>query len=1344
MKAKFGLAFGLSLLFAQGFLNEPLYFQGKLGSFAKKSASAYKSLLKKGLRPEEAHGAVGVAQALALAEAHQYALAESLLQQFSFIPRGEATPELRLRYFWTRARILRGLGRLKESEEMLRQAQPYTQQPWEKALLNLEQAENALHLGQLSAAQTYLNTSSGLESFPPPYGGYLKARAAYLGYWLAWERGYWDSLPAAFPPFPPSNHLRRYQSEYAYLLAEAAFFQGDRQKARKYLSQSRRFARRTFQKGRDLALRARTRLLLDEFQHASRRSYERRLRKMNSIIGAYKARKVPLTYPAIEGLEHVGYITRLTRRENLYENLLSLSLQGAQGLLLLRLQRQVAAVGRLRGRQSIALGYATQSVLRAEEFLPTPALDQALSLAELGTTYLAFFRPQQADSAYAQVRRLLSALGDPVGPRTFSLWEVLAQHTLRRGYYSQAETLLIYQKTAYERLLPKPQTNPAYLRTALALANVSLALLLPAPAETLLLAIDKPIRHLPDAYLSEKITLEEALGDLARLKGQFREAERHYLRATRLRSLQRRESKETTEEGLSLLRLAILYQKTGRYTQAKETYNRLAKLYQGAREDAEAAAYYSALSEFYLEMGDYPKAEETIRKALDLNKRLLGPTSLGYVEAVLAAGRLAAALGRYDRQAAYLQEALQAQQSFYGSKPALPLARTHYLLAENALLQGKRDSATHHLHRSASIAELAQNSAPLEYAALSLDLSGAWLALDSLARAEERLAAARAILEVDAPAYHPDRLRAFLYQARLYRAQGYHLTALREYRKWLDLWLKAHGTQHPEYPFYLAELADLHWLAQSYADAKSNYKKAASLILKQVDKLFNGFSESEKARYWARVRRVLEHYYAYAFSQGTKSDRLQAYETYLATKAFILNETAQLRARFASHPDTLVQHTFYAWQEQKEFVARLYAYSPEELRTMGINLAEEEARLNELERQLAQYAGDIRLFQAKWRQLRQALPADAAAVDWLRLRSPLAPDSILYYAIITTRQAKEPLVVCFPRGRWMETYAFFRYSQSILNFEKDTISYRAFWAPVAEVLPPTVQKLFVSADGVYNQVNLSTLPLPTGGYLADKYQVIYHTRLANLLRPAPPIRNWEGRKALILANPTFAPDMPEDSVYVPPLPGTAEEAKAIQDILRSEGILPLIHLERQASEPLLYQYTSPYILHIATHGLFLPYDERLGALVGIQVSSALANPLFRSALLLAESGRSMLHGSSDVSRDGIANAYELISLRLQNTELVALSACETGLGEVQNGEGVYGLQRAFLIAGARNLLLSLWKVDDEATRDFMIRFYQEWLRKKLPLEEAFWNTQKAMREQRSAPYFWGAFILVRP
>lgn len=104
-------------------------------------------------------------------------------------------------------------------------------------------------------------------------------------------------------------------------------------------------------------------------------------------------------------------------------------------------------------------------------------------------------------------------------------------------------------------------------------------------------------------------------------------------------------------------------------------------------------------------------------------------------------------------------------------------------------------------------------------------------------------------------------------------------------------------------------------------------------------------------------------------------------------------------------------------------------------------------------------------------------------------------------------------------------------------------------------------------------------------------------------------------------------------------------------------------------------------------------------------------------------------------------AYEASQLNLLNTELVVLSACETGLGEVQNGEGVFGLQRAFIIAGADAVLMSLWKVDDEATKEFMINFFNSWLEhndKQLALKIA----REAIKAKYKYPYYWAAFVLI--
>jgi CHAT domain-containing protein len=164
----------------------------------------------------------------------------------------------------------------------------------------------------------------------------------------------------------------------------------------------------------------------------------------------------------------------------------------------------------------------------------------------------------------------------------------------------------------------------------------------------------------------------------------------------------------------------------------------------------------------------------------------------------------------------------------------------------------------------------------------------------------------------------------------------------------------------------------------------------------------------------------------------------------------------------------------------------------------------------------------------------------------------------------------------------------------------------------------------------------------------------------------------------------------------------------------------------QANETNIKSVSSPSVLHVATHGFF------------IEDSSGLVNPMIRSGLLLA----GVSNNQSVNQQDGILTAYEAALLNLQNTNLVVLSACETGLGEVRNGEGVYGLQRAMVSAGTKNLLMSLWKVDDTATNELMGTFYKQWTSNKMSVRDAFRTAQTEVRKKYPHPFYWGAFIML--
>jgi CHAT domain-containing protein len=318
---------------------------------------------------------------------------------------------------------------------------------------------------------------------------------------------------------------------------------------------------------------------------------------------------------------------------------------------------------------------------------------------------------------------------------------------------------------------------------------------------------------------------------------------------------------------------------------------------------------------------------------------------------------------------------------------------------------------------------------------------------------------------------------------------------------------------------------------------------------------------------------------------------------------------------------------------------------------------------------------------------------------------------------------------------------------------------RRIMQPVRQLIGDAKQ-LLISPDGELNLIPFEALVDERGRYLVERYSIAYLTSGRDLLRMQVPRES--NNRPVVFADPLFGEPQPVlssrsdpakltsiarrrsvttggdlSTVYFAPLAGTADEARSIKSLFPEAEVLT----GQQATKGALKLVEAPRVLHIATHGFFLDdAGNRANAAAGTRAISAKAsieNPLLRSGLALA--GANLSRNGSD---DGILTALEASNLNLWGTKVVTLSACETGVGEVKNFEGVYGLRRAFFLAGAETLLMSLWPVSDRVTRETMTAFYTG-LHDGLGRGEALRKAQLDMlkRKDRQHPFYWASFIL---
>jgi CHAT domain-containing protein/Tfp pilus assembly protein PilF len=1028
--------------------------------------------------------------------------------------------------------------------------------------------------------------------------------------------------------------------------------------------------------------------------------------------------------------------------------------------------RVVQLYGQAQYEKAIPLA---QRVLAIREKLLGPEHPYiATSLNNLALLYEAIGAYEQAEPLLRRALAMDEKMVGPDHPDTARSLNNLASLYYKSGAYAMAEPLLRRALEISEKTL-----GPEHPDTAQSLNNLAeLYRTIGAygKAEPLFeraLAINEkalgPMHPYTATMLNNFALLYEVMGEYARAEGLCRRA---------LAINEKTLGPEHPATAMSLNNLADLYRTTGAYAKAEPLYQRALAINEKTLgpEHPDTAKYLTNLALSYLDAGEYAPAETLYQRALAIKQKTLGPEHPSIAISLINLAALYEATGAYGKAEPLYRRALAINEKALG--PEHPetanslnsLAGVYYTTREYA-------NAEPLVRRALAINEKALGPERPETANSLNNLAALYLSSGAYPQAEPLLRRALVINEKALGPEHPDTANSLNTLAGLYGNTGEYKQAESLYQRALAINEKALGPEHPNTVLVLNNLAGLYEAAGAYAKAEAFYQRAQNIEEKETARFLFSGSEARKQAYLQRRIGSVSRNVTFSLAHPTASRTALGLSSVLQYKGRVLDATSdsisRIRHSAAPEDQALFDQLSSVAQELSTLTfGGLKNLSPEAYRERLRELAREqdklEAELSTRSAALRQAVTPITL-----EGVRHAFPENAVLVEWFRYQSfnPKAKESTRWgaprYVAYVLRRRGEPAAIDMGAAQPIDNLvAEFRSALSdsaTANFKVvGGELYKALLQPLRSHLANT-KRVLLSPDGALNLLPFAALTDKRGQYLTQQFELTYVTSGRDLLRIAD--EPLTPGKALIVANPNYGTaertdarigsslqparsgELDRSGMDFSSLPGTAAEAKLLQSLLQldDENVLT----GDRATEASLRTLHGPRILHVATHGFFLNDQDVALALTPVgfgRDAQPLAwgeNPLLRSGLALA--GANARH--SGTKDDGILTAAEVAQLDLVGTQLVVLSACDTGIGTVQSGEGVYGLRRALVLAGAQAQMVSLWDVADVATQELMQDYYQRLLKGE-GRSQALRASQLAMlaNPQRQHPYYWAGFI----
>ncbi len=826
---------------------------------------------------------------------------------------------------------------------------------------------------------------------------------------------------------------------------------------------------------------------------------------------------------------------------------------------------------------------------------------------------------------------------------------------------------------------------------------------------------------------SDHVDVADALARLAKLHNAMGEYDRAIEGQRRALSIRERVlGRKHPQVALSLNGLANTYSDQGQYDTAQQLYERALSILEHAKgqQHPDVAGLLNNLGNLHARKGEFGKAKPLFARSLSIRERSLGPEHPLVAQSLNSLGNIHVDLGLHEIAAEFYRRSLAVcEKSMAPDHPRV----AHVLnnLANLHVDLGQYDQA-----------------APLFARALDI-----W---EAAMGAEHHLVAT-----------------ALNNLASVYWSQKQYERAQPLYERSLGISKRVLGPIHPEVADTLNNLANLDWaqgaLDRAIAHFRANYEaREAHFAL-----VMAGDSMAAKRQFLAQTTHEFDALLSFALATADRRAGRLAFTAMARRKGRVLdsmsNALTVLRNRMSAED---AAHLDAYRKNRAEYASVLLGDAeplpPERHRAL---LAELASRGQELEQTISQRSLAFRQWAqaVTLEQIQAEIPPRAVLIEWLqyqpaehKARSGNTQQGPMHYAAAILRHEGDPVWLKLgPASELDKLISKFRHAlagRAADVMEAAQAVDAAVMMPIRAQLPADIEQLFLAPDGAINLIPFAALTDTQGRYLLTRYDLGYLTSGRDLVR----IKSASGPRSpgAIMVNPSYDASGAENVRNFTSLDGTAEEGRAVKDRFPSARLF----MEASASTHALSQLQGPAFLHIATHGYFdslpcgdaAPEDE----------NHLDENPMLKSGLAMAGANACHLRNEDSaehttetpIAEDGLMTALELAALDLHGTQLAVLSACDTGLGATEireqagwitgRSQGVYGLRRALVLAGAETQLVSLWRVSDVATRDLMTAYYA-YLAQGKGRGPALRQVQLDMMQspERGHPHYWASFIL---